>query len=269
MRSCYSLKPSRQSHRMGNAYFRGLTGVALIWLICAATCDREVPPSPAQIIQRHIEATGGLAAYQSVICYREVRQLHYHHDHVKANIVLEIKPSAALRYTNTNDTGWVVQAGYTEGTGWVKNGPADPELTTGRKLGWMQRQVKFVPTSHAGDLYESIEYAGRTEVNGKTCHRVEFTFRVGGTFAVLYEIETGLLTAIEEPTEDDPNSSSRTVYSDYRSVDGLKFPFKHRTEHIGGGETTVVEAEIEKIELNQPIDEKRLKLPENVSKIVP
>jgi len=264
-----SWKPSQHFRRMDEAQFWGLMGVGLICCVSTASCDREAMPTPAQIIQRHIEATGGLAAYQSVKSYREVRQVHYHHDDVKAKIVLEIRPGAALRYTNTNDSGWVVQAGYAEGVGWVKNGPADPELSTGRKLGWMRRQVAFVPTTSAGDLYETIAYTGRTEVDGKTCHRVEFTFAIGGTFAVLFDIETGLLTAIEEPTENDPTSVSRIVYSDYRDVDGLKFPFKQRTEHIGGGETTVVEAEIEKIELNQPIDERRLKLPEYVSKLLP
>ena len=106
------------------------------------------------------------------------------------------------------------------------------------------------------------ELAGKEVVNGSSCHLLKLTLKSGREVTYCIEEKTGLILRTKTKGGGgmrggpgrDPNAETLTDYSDYRKTeDGFLFP--HTVTIVGMGASM----NMEKIEVNKPVDEKLAK----------
>ncbi|HET7269226.1 MAG TPA: aspartyl protease family protein [Oleiagrimonas sp.] len=78
--------------------------------------------------------------------------------------------------------------------------------------------------------HAEMRYFGPVDKRGQTLQRIQITPAGGNTFEAWINADTHLLASIHHP--DDTGRTTTIVYTDYRTVDGLRLPF---TWHIGNG----------------------------------
>lgn len=75
-------------------------------------------------------------------------------------------------------------------------------------------------------LDHRAEYAGATEVNGRACHQVRVTLPLGSRLTYAIDASTYLIARVRAEVLDDGELTvwSDRLWSDYRAVDGIRYP---------------------------------------------
>ena len=103
------------------------------------------------------------------------------------------------------------------------------------------------------------EYVGRELVDSTDCFEIKYVLPSGIRWFQYYSEETGL--KIKETKEIQTNQGlfdQETYFSDYREVDGIKFPFSI-TQYFGNQE---IELTVGSIEINTGLEDKIFEVPE-------
>ena len=99
----------------------------------------------------------------------------------------------------------------------------------------------------------STELKGIENINGKDNYKVILTLQNGEIWTHYFDIENGLMTRFTTAIQSPQGSFVQNIdYSDYREVDGVKFPFKI-FQQTG---SRSIEMEVLSIEINKDIDDK-------------
>jgi predicted Zn-dependent peptidase len=97
------------------------------------------------------------------------------------------------------------------------------------------------------------------EVEGKETYKIEMTLPSGSKWTQFYEIESGLKVKEIKPVATPQGSfNQETYYSDYREVNGVKYPFEIR-QSIGPQQ---MEFTVESIEINSGISDRNFEIKE-------
>jgi hypothetical protein len=101
------------------------------------------------------------------------------------------------------------------------------------------------------------ELVGKDSANGVACFKIKLTSKAGKEIFYWIDAGTYLLVQSSQKVEGGRNGGvveMTTVYSDYKEIDGVKFP--QTIEQKGGQAGTTI---FDKIELNKPVDPKLYK----------
>jgi hypothetical protein len=111
------------------------------------------------------------------------------------------------------------------------------------------------------DKGHTVTYAGRETTGGVDCHKISVTLKSGHVRQVFLDART-FLERKEVGTVTLPQVGKVEqvlVFSDYREVDGLMFPFAIDEERAAAGATYAIYTQT--IELNPPVDDTIFKMP--------
>jgi hypothetical protein len=99
---------------------------------------------------------------------------------------------------------------------------------------------------------------GKETVNGKEAWKIQLTNAAGKSTTYYIDTKTNLLIQTRQIVEGRNNSQNEVItdFSDYKEVDGVMFPQTMTTEGSGPGSGSMT---FDKIEVNQPVDEKLYK----------
>jgi len=99
---------------------------------------------------------------------------------------------------------------------------------------------------------------GKETVNGKEAWKIQLTDAAGKNTTYYIDTKTNLLIQTRQTVEGRNNSQNEVItdFSDYKDVDGVMFPQTMTTEGNGPGSGSMT---FDKIEVNQPVDEKLYK----------
>jgi hypothetical protein len=235
----------------------------MVCLIAGALVAGSTPETAGTLIEKHVEARGGLERLRAVRSLRAAGRMrigeryeatftHLWKKPSRARIEVAIRGRVSLQVLDGNQ-GW--QLAHLRGQ--PEFVPLPPELAAELARG-IDLEGPLLDPARKG---YRVRLLGREPVEGASAWKLELTSGGGELLSVFVDAES-FLEVKEVRSEPLSGRVLETTFSDYRRVDGLLMP--HRlTTVLGGrlGDTTI----IEKLELNPRIDDAEFrKLPSRV-----
>ncbi|RME39769.1 MAG: hypothetical protein D6788_04765 [Planctomycetota bacterium] len=224
--------------------------------------QKEELPTGAQVLDRYVEVTGGRKAYEKL--HTRIIRARFTPPNADApahKTMYFAEPSAFFQETHMPD-GTVRREGVSGDVVWYIHPQTGPAIRDGVARERTLRFAFFHGDLHWRKLFKEAKCVGVEDVEGTPCYKVELTANNGDKETRFYAKDTGLLVASEMGTEGPVGYVGiRTVYSDYRKVDGIRLPF-HRVQHFGG---LAIEIVYESVRFNADIPPSRFRLPPEVA----
>lgn len=218
-------------------------GRSSVLLFCAmfaisaspAAGAQTLPPAD-QLVERHVEAVGGRAAYER-------------HDHRRLELemsmpavgmtmqmeMLQSRPNLTL--TRMTIPGTVtMRSGYDGTVAWVSDpmSGSGARIITGDELEQTLRQADFDSGINFARHFPTMETVELTEMGGRACYRVRMVTAGGDEVFNCFDSETGLMVgAVMTQTGPMGRMEAEMLFEDYREFDGLLMPTVTRTNTMG------------------------------------
>ena len=213
------------------------------------------------IIAKNIQARGGLEKLHAIKTLRMTA--HFTQGPLRATYVQINKRDDKVREETIIQGLAQVQA-YDGHAGWQINpfmGRKDPELMS-------QDDTKplILDADLEGPLVDykqkghKAELIGHDPVEGTDCYKIKLTLKDGDIRYYYLDADSFLEIKFEtQTTVRGAVHYSDTMLGDYEQVDGVYFPFSFETSETGTDQWTRVN--VEKIELNVPLDDSQFSFP--------
>ncbi len=176
-----------------------------------------------QVIDKYIAAIGGKEKFAAVTDRKTV--MHGEVQGMKIN--MKIYQKAPDKLKQELDAGVMKQSVIFDGQKAVMSFAGNQREVTGSEL----EKLKYESTMDLLlnlDAYKiKTNLKGTEKVNGKDAYRIEFVLPDGTKWTQYYDVDSGLkVKESKNITVPQGNFTQETVYSDYREVNGVKYPFK-------------------------------------------
>ena len=210
-------------------------------------------PTAEAVLDKYVEATGGAAAYEKITSQS-----------VKATVTIAAQnlSGTADSVSKAPDKVYIKQTfpgigefkqGYNGTTGWADDPISGLRTLSGVELNQFKSQAVFNAPLRWREIYSKAEMTGIKDVDGKPAYAVLLTEKLSKkTRTEYYDTKTGLQVKSESVQEGPQGTVPvETYYSDYRTVDGVKVPYKVRGV-LSGAELLSVVTEYKN---NVPVDD--------------
>lgn len=229
-------------------------------LFAAFFCVMPLRSATAQtldeIIKKTIDARGGIEKIKAVQSERITGT--FNAQGVEGTLLLELQRPHKLYSEITVEGQKVLRVYDGKSAGWTVN----PFMENKEVLQMSADELKGMPdeSDTDGPLVDyqakgsKVELLGKEEADGKTVYRLKITSKTGEVRSYLIDSGTFLTTKWEGFRKvQDHELSWECALSDYRDVQGLKFPFKIDQGSPGTDYRQILT--VEKVEINPKIDE--------------
>ncbi len=216
-----------------------------------------------ELLEKNLKAMGGkekLKALQSVRMTGTMKM-----GPMEAPITLTRARPSSTRF-DFSIQGMIATQAYDGKTGWMLlpfTGNKDPQLMTDDMLKDVRSDADFDgPTFDYKAKGNKVEYLGKEDVEGTPAYKLHVTTKEGKESIAYLDAETYLTIRTEAKRNiNGQEVEATTSISDYKTVDGLKFPYSMETkvkgmEKMGGQAIT-----ISKIELNPKVEASAFAMP--------
>jgi len=203
-------------------------------LAAAPALAAQARPTGAQLYDKYIEATGGKAAMQKATSRHVWGRFEVPAQGMSGPI--EILTSAPMKMLTKIEIPGMgsTTTGLDGETGWVLNPAIGPMLVEGIALDQMKQQADMQAVLDPSKYIASRETTGEAEHAGAACWVVTVTTRWKETYTECYDKTTGLLSATTRKQVTPMGElEATTVYSDYKSFDGVKLSTTIRASTMG------------------------------------
>jgi outer membrane lipoprotein-sorting protein len=237
--------------------------IPLVFLLAltvpASGSAQDKPISGEEVVKNAVNARGGATRIKAVQTQRVTGTISLGPG-VEGPMLVELKRPTKLRMEVTVQDQTVIRIYDGRGSGWLVNPFAadkGPVALAGNDLQNITDEADFdgplVDYQAKGNNVESL---GKDEVRGKPALKMKLTTKAGEVRTYYFDARTFLLLKWEGIRKSgDQEAPVESFFSDYRDVDGLKFPFEVDTDSPGSGFNQKLA--IAKIELNPQIDDAR------------
>ena len=235
-------------------------------LFAAFLCALPLHSAPAQtldeIVKKAIDARGGIEKIKAVQSERITGT--FNAQGVEGALVLELKRPHKLYSEITVEGQKVLRVFDGKSGGWTLN----PFLENKDVVEMSADELKGMPdeSDTDGPLVDyktkgsKVELVGKEDAEGKTVYRLKITSKSGEVRSYLIDSGTFLTTKWEGIRRvQDQDLPWDCALSDYRDVQGLKFPFK--IDQGSPGTDYRQTLKVEKVEINPKIDESHFAKP--------
>ena len=216
-----------------------------------------------EIIKKAIDARGGIEKIKSVQSERITGHVSLAQG-IEGSLILELKRPHKL-YSEISVEGEKVLRVYDgKSAGWTLN----PFMENKEVVEMSADELKGMPDEADGDGplvdYKAkgsrVELVGKQEAGGKPVYRLKITSKSGEVRSYLIDSQTFLTTKWEGVRKvADQDLPWECALSDYRDVQGLKFPFK--IDQGSPGTEYRQTLTVEKVEINPKIDDSHFSKP--------
>ncbi|HKW33063.1 MAG TPA: hypothetical protein VJN92_08655 [Candidatus Acidoferrum sp.] len=216
-----------------------------------------------EIIKKAIDARGGLEKIKAIQSERITGRVSFAQG-IEGTLVLELKRPHKL-YSEIGVEGQKVLRVYDgKSTGWTVN----PFTENKDVIEMSARELKDMPDESDGDgplvdykaKGSKVELVGKEDSDGKPAYRLKITGTSGGVRSYLIDAATFLTTKWEGTRKvGDQDLPWECTLSDYREVEGLKFPFK--IDQGSPGTEYRQTLTVEKVEINPNINDSHFSKP--------
>lgn len=235
-------------------------------LMAALVCFLPLRFSPAQtldeIIKRAIDARGGNEKIKAVQSERITGT--FSSEGIEGTLILELMRPHKLYSEITVEGQKVLRVYDGKSAGWIVN-PFTPnkdvqEMSADELKGMPDESDMDGPLVDYKAKGSQVELAGKEDAGGKPVYRLKITSKSGEVRSYLIDGTTFLTTKWEGTRRVGQQELPwQTTLSDYREVQGLKFPFK--IEQGSPGTEYKQSLALEKVEINPQLDESHFAKP--------
>jgi outer membrane lipoprotein-sorting protein len=230
-------------------------------LFTALLCVLPLRSAPAQtldeIVKKAIDARGGIEKIKAVQSERITGRISFAQG-IEGTLILELKRPHKL-YSEISVEGQKVLRVYDgKSAGWTVN----PFIENKGVAEMSAEELKGMPDESDGDgplvdykaKGSKVELVGKEDAEGKPVYRLKITSKSGEVRSYLIDGATFLTTKWEGMRKvGDQDLPWECTLSDYREVEGLKFPFK--IDQGSPGTEYRQTLMVEKVEINPKLDE--------------
>lgn len=247
---------------------RAVVAALLVPCLCPLTtsgADESLPKAEA-ILDKHLEAMGGRAAFEKL------------HNRVTKGTLAIAGLGAKAKMTTygaapqkqytliESDTLGKIESGTDGKTVWKITTMQGPAVTKGDERALELRQAMFHGILDWKKLYKSAQCIAVEEIDAAPCYKVVMTPKEGKPETYYYDKKTYILVKVELVVETAMGTMSVVVTpSDYKRVDGILI--SHKTIQIING-FQKIEFVIETVEHNTEIPAEKFKVPAAVQELL-
>jgi len=209
-----------------------------------------------EIVARYLAARGGLARIKAVKSERVSGTISFgpgsdgpflvdRERPLKMHMELTVLGKTLVRVYDGKSAGWVYNP-------FQQNPAVKPMEAADLRNVFDEADFEgpFVDSKAKGNV---IEYDGKDEVDGKPALRLKLTNKNGDVSYFLFDVATGLIQKWQGTRKiGDKETPWESRFTDFREVNGLKYPFV--IESYGSGTDQKQTITAEKIEVNVPFD---------------
>jgi len=234
---------------------------------CILAASEEELPDAEVILDKHVEATGGQAAYDRITNRITKLTFEVAAQGMKVNItVYAAKPNKSYVVVESSMFG-AIMSGTSGDVVWETSTMRGPQIKKGKEKIDALRDAIFDKEVYWRKAYKKAECTGVGTVTDKPCYKVAMTPHEGSVQTFFFDQASNLLVKIGAVLEN-PNSPIpiplETFLSDYREVDGILIPHKLTRNAMGQEQVMIVES----VEHNAEMPEDRFALPGDVQALI-
>lgn len=216
----------------------------------------KVNKTAEQIIEDSIKASGGRAALAKIKTTVTEGTLSLPAQGINGTMAVQYKAPGKYRMSQTIQGIGETTSAFDGKVAWSKDPINGLRVLSGAELEQAKRGAEGTtnPLVQWKQLYKKWEVLGVRPVGTAKAYAVRLTPKVGKPAVQYFDTKTGLLVRMDQVL-DTPNGqiASETYLSDYRTLDGIKTPFKVRSV-IGGGLAEVLMT-FTSVKNNVPVDD--------------
>ena len=215
---------------------------------------RANTPSPDEIIERYINASGGKGTLERITSRISKGTFEITSLGVSGPIEkVEKAPDNTLLTFVVPGMGPISQ-GLTSSDGWVQNPFGGVRHFRGEELAWNKRIYAFQRPVRLKFMYQQLYLTGIEKVRQRDTYVIEATPAMGLPDKLFFEVQTGLLVRIDTVAEGPKGKTPfQILLTDYREVDGIQYPFSE--SHVGPTHSLTIK--YTEILHNTPLDDTR------------
>jgi|GEM_PF-964942 len=195
---------------------------AILFLILSVTCVNAAEMNTDQILDRAFHALGGKQKLEALSTRVSIGKVEV----AGLNGTYELRMKSPNRMRLDLDLGVLKQSrGFDGKVGWTKQAGVTEQQ--GADLQRTQRSAIFLPILHYADAKVPVRLKGKESLNGSDAYVLEFSPGEKSVEQFYIDTKTFLLVreVREAPNRQGSSDQITTDYSDYRDVNGVKFPF--------------------------------------------
>jgi len=208
-----------------------------------------------EVIDSYLEAIGGKEKFSAV----EDRTTILHGQIMEQSLSIVIKQKVPNKLRQNIRSGEMKQTILYDGTkGVMIIGDKKTELDN-KELEKLKVEAAMYFLLDPEAYGVSLELKGIETVHSLLCYKIVLNTKEGTCWEQFYEIDSGLkIKEVKEIETTLENFVQETYYSDYKEIDGLKFPFKIKQSF--GMQT--IEMNVSSVKLNEGLDNSIFEIPE-------
>lgn len=216
-------------------------------------------PTADQLFAKYVQAIGGQQAYRKLTS--RVGRGTFAIPAAGLNAAVEIyqkAPNKIVTLINLPGFGAVTQ-GYDGKIAFDQQPTSGLRELSGKELAKRRRQADFYNDLNLKQQYPKAIVVGVETVGTAEAYRVDATTPEGDIEKLYFDKVTGLLVRKDEASETPEGLiPTQSYFEDYRTVDGIKYPFVSRITSPAVGVITVTLTELKH---NVPVDDAKFSKP--------
>ncbi len=214
------------------------------------------PPTVEQILTHYVRALGGEENYHKLKTRIMKGVIHTAGSGEAGSIeVYQAAPDRGMSSTYIPGDK-PMRRGYDGTKGWFVDPDEGPQEATGESLAPIKTEFDFYRNLRLKETYPQMTYVGTETLGGRTAYVTEAKSEKGGSDKFYFDSQTGLLLRRDAFAPD--GGIQQTIYSDYRAVDGIQYPFRVQISDPAEFEIVI---EYTEIQHDAPIDASRFAMP--------
>jgi hypothetical protein len=229
-----------------------------------ATAVAELPAAES-ILDRYVEVTGGVAAYQAISSSISRGTMELRAAGVTGELEIYARP--AMIYTRIDLPGvGAIESGVRDGIAWENSALSGARILMGAEAAYAVMNAMPNAPIHWREMYSAAQTQGTERVGAEPAYRVRLTTVDGLQLISFYSVESGLLlqTQLTLDTRIGPIPVQLT-FDDYAELGGIVAPATTLANQAG----TQIVLNIRSAEVNTDIPDERFDLPEPVRALLP
>jgi outer membrane lipoprotein-sorting protein len=231
----------------------------------SAQISQQEFPKAEQILDRYVEAIGGLAASEKIHNRVSRATVEIPAAGIKLSVTMyQARPNKAYSVVESAATG-KIESGTDGEVAWQISATNGPQLLEGKEKTNSLHINIFDRLVYWRKVFKQVETAGIEDVAGKACYKVVATPPDLPPQTMFFDKESYLLVKVSMTMESQAGTIPlESSLSDYRSVDGVLMPYKTVIKTIGPERISTVDG----IEQNVNLPADRFALPAAIKALI-
>jgi len=222
---------------------------ALVVTLSAAKCYGQV--SAADVLERYLAVVGGDAAVRSIRSREIIGRVVTPAGEAPMRIV-EAAPNRFIRIIDS-PAGGRSENGFDGTVAWTRN-KRGVQVVEGPPVGMMTRELAIYRPAEMASMYGSLGTPRLDTLEKRAVNVIEARSRDGIVETLYFDRETGLLNGWDVVINE---TKIHNMLEDYRTVDGIRVPFKVRRSRPDFSWSEVTDT----VRHNIPVDESNFAKP--------